>query len=56
MAIDSDLIFPPYEMKEMADAIPGARYKEFSSHFGHDGFLIESEAVSGIVGPIIEAM
>ena len=56
VAIDSDLIFPPYEMKEMADAIPGARYKEFSSHFGHDGFLIESEAVSGIVGPVIEAM
>jgi homoserine O-acetyltransferase len=56
IAIDSDLIFPPYEMKQMADAIPGARYKEFSSHFGHDGFLIESEAVTAIVGPILEAM
>ena len=40
----------------MADAIPGARYKEFRSHFGHDGFLIESEAVTDIVGPILEAM
>ncbi len=56
VAIDSDIIFPAKEMKEMADAIPGARYKEFSSHFGHDGFLIESEAVTGIVGPLLEAM
>lgn len=56
VAIDSDIIFPAKEMKEMADAIPGARYKEFRSHFGHDGFLIESEAVTDIVGPILEAM
>ena len=56
VAIDSDIIFPAKEMKEIADASPGARYKEFRSHFGHDGFLIESEAVTDIVGPILEAM
>ncbi|MDE6382319.1 MAG: homoserine O-acetyltransferase, partial [Muribaculaceae bacterium] len=39
IGISSDIIFTPAEMKELASVIPGARYEEIDSRFGHDGFL-----------------
>ena len=41
LAVDSDLIFPPFEGREWASWIPNARYIEISSEFGHDGFFLE---------------
>lgn len=49
IVIDSDSLFPPVLMKRMADAIPGAVFHQFSSKFGHDGFLLEYEKLSLIV-------
>jgi len=48
IGIDSDVIFPAYEMKEMA-RILNAPYFEIKSHFGHDGFLVESQQIEKIV-------
>ncbi len=53
VGISSDLLFPPEEQKRIAAAIPGAEYHEIDSFYGHDGFLIEVEALTGIVKPII---
>ncbi len=45
LAIDSDILFPPAELQSLAVRIPGAKYTSVSSAFGHDGFLIEHEAL-----------
>ena len=56
ISIDSDLLFPPYEMEEMAREIPGSSYYQITSHYGHDGFLLENDQISALVGPILESL
>ncbi len=46
MGISSDLLCPVEEQKLMAQNIPNARYFEFDSAFGHDGFLVETAIIS----------
>lgn len=45
VAISSDVLFPPAEQQGLARYIPGAKYVEINSVYGHDGFLIENEAI-----------
>lgn len=49
VAVDTDQIFPPAESREWTGWIPGARYVEISSDFGHDGFLLEIAKLSAII-------
>ena len=49
VAIDTDQIFPPEETKVWAAWIPGARYVEISSDYGHDGFLLETAKLTAIL-------
>ena len=56
VSIDTDLIFPPYEMEAMASRIPGARYLMISSNFGHDGFLLEYDQITEIVDEILKKL
>ena len=49
VAIDTDLLFPPEEGREWAAWIPGARFIEISSNFGHDGFLLENAKLSAFI-------
>jgi len=55
VSIDSDLIFPPYEMEEMAQQIGknGADYHMITSHYGHDGFLLENDQITELVRPLL---
>ncbi|MBL7781635.1 MAG: homoserine O-acetyltransferase [Saprospiraceae bacterium] len=50
IAIDSDLLIPPSEQRFLAQYLPNATYVELTSSYGHDGFLIETEAVNRVVG------
>lgn len=49
IAIASDILFPPDEQRFLFRNIPGAAFSEVKSLFGHDGFLIETEALSKII-------
>jgi len=53
VGIDQDCVFPAKELKEMAKHIPGARYLEITSQYGHDGFLLETEQITEIFGPLL---
>ena len=49
IGISSDLLFPVEEQKFLAASIPNAEYEEISSFYGHDGFLLEYEAMGKII-------
>lgn len=49
ISITSDYIFPPQHMRETAAALQDAKYYEIYSIFGHDGFLIEKDALGAIL-------
>lgn len=49
IGINSDILFPPEEVRSMLEHIPAASYEEFDSIYGHDGFLVENEEISRII-------
>lgn len=49
VAITSDILFPPADHQDMVDAIPSVEFRVIDSSFGHDGFLIEHEALDRII-------
>ena len=53
ISIDSDMLFPPSHGRATAAAIDGAEYHELGSLFGHDGFLVENDALEKILEPIL---
>ncbi len=53
VGITTDMIFTPAEMRLLASRIPAARYAEIDSPFGHDGFLVEYDALDKFVKPFI---
>lgn len=46
IGVDSDILFPIAEQEFLAQHTPGARFASVSSRYGHDGFLIEVEALT----------
>ena len=46
IGVSSDLLFPTSEQRTLAENIPGATYQEIDSFYGHDGFLIETKAIT----------
>ena len=49
LGIDNDLLFPIVEQKYLANHVPGARYGEIDSIYGHDGFLLEFEKLTKVI-------
>ncbi len=46
VSIDSDVLYPPEEQRELAAHLPNARLVTLESIHGHDAFLIEQEALN----------
>jgi homoserine O-acetyltransferase len=46
ISMRSDQLFPFEEQELVAQLIPGAKYTEISTTYGHDGFLIEVESIA----------
>ena len=49
IGIDSDVLYPLAEQKELASNIPGATLSILNSPHGHDAFLIEIETLNTII-------
>jgi homoserine O-acetyltransferase len=54
VSIDTDRLFPPRLQQELAELTPGSKLEMLSSPFGHDGFLVESEAMGELLRHAIE--
>ncbi|MDE6378536.1 MAG: homoserine O-acetyltransferase [Duncaniella sp.] len=55
IGLTTDIVFPPEDMKALASRIPGARYEEIQSPFGHDGFLVEHTQLNALMRPFMES-
>lgn len=53
VGISSDRLYPVSQQEELAAGIPGAQLRVIESPYGHDGFLIESEAVGTLVKDLL---
>ena len=49
ICVESDQLFPPVTGRKTASLIPGAKYYEVASAFGHDGFLLENDSLVAIL-------
>ncbi len=54
VGISSDLLFPTYEQKFLAENVERGIYREIDSLYGHDGFLVETEKLTEVVRPFLE--
>lgn len=49
VGVDTDILFPLQEQRELASGIPNATLEVIPSEHGHDGFLLEGESLNRIV-------
>lgn len=53
IGISTDRLVPVAEQQFIAKNIPGAKYVEIESEFGHDGFLIEGEKIGKVLNKFL---
>ncbi|RZL50388.1 MAG: homoserine O-acetyltransferase [Pedobacter sp.] len=54
IGIENDILFPISEQKFLADLIHGAEFKSINCAYGHDGFLIETDKLTNIIGNFLK--
>ncbi len=48
VGIDSDVLYPLPEVRQLAEAVPQVHWAVLASPYGHDAFLVEAEAVAAL--------
>lgn len=51
--VDTDMIFPPEEVRSWYRSIPNVTLGHISSDFGHDGFLLEYDQLTNYLKPLL---
>lgn len=54
IGISSDILCPLPEQKFLVEHIPGAKFAEIDSPFGHDGFLVEGKRIGEVINSWLE--
>nr|WP_294869552.1 homoserine O-acetyltransferase [uncultured Pedobacter sp.] len=54
IGIENDVLFPLCEQEFLAKHIQGAALQSISSAYGHDGFLIETDILTNIIGTFLK--
>lgn len=54
VGISSDVLYPVVEQQQISETLPHGRYAEIDSIHGHDAFLIEFEALNGLIRRFLE--
>ncbi|QNK64497.1 homoserine O-acetyltransferase [Pedobacter sp. PAMC26386] len=54
IGIENDFLFPLVEQEFLAKYIPGAEFHSINSAYGHDGFLIETDILTNIIGNFLK--
>jgi homoserine O-acetyltransferase len=49
IGISSDILFPLSEQQLLAEHVPNAKFNQIHSFYGHDGFLLENEAIASAI-------
>lgn len=52
--VDSDRCYPPRLSTEIVQHVPGAKSAQIHSLHGHDGFLVETERVGGLIRDVVD--
>jgi len=54
IGIENDVLFPITEQEFLANHIAGAAFYRLKSAYGHDGFLIETDALTRVIGNFLK--
>lgn len=54
IGIENDFLFPIVEQEFLGKHIPGAQFHSIKSAYGHDGFLIETDILTNIIGNFLK--
>ncbi|MBC7615473.1 MAG: homoserine O-acetyltransferase [Pedobacter sp.] len=54
IGIENDVLFPISEQKFLAEHINDAQFNSINSAYGHDGFLIETDRLTNIIGNFLK--
>lgn len=54
IGIENDVLFPISEQKFLSKHIPDAEFFSVNSAYGHDGFLIETDVLTNVIGNFLK--
>jgi homoserine O-acetyltransferase len=54
IGIENDFLFPQSEQEYLARNIHGAEFYSLKSAYGHDGFLIETDTLTNVIGNFLK--